>query len=126
MALKGFFNGNFNPESRQFERAPTGEPFSDTGFKELVAWYYGSATEQGSAGNADSGMSVSGYPQQGDVGVGNPGGGGRFNPYRAGSSTAKKAALFNTFLRSEGREGRRSLLGRLVHQLQRNRLNATM
>lgn len=38
-------------------------------------------------------------------------------PYRAGSSTQKRAALFNTFLRSEGREGRRSLLGEMVAQL---------
>jgi hypothetical protein len=38
-------------------------------------------------------------------------------PYRAGSATQKRAALFNTFLRESGREGRRQLLGTLVDQL---------
>jgi hypothetical protein len=39
-------------------------------------------------------------------------------PYRAGSATLKRAALFNTFLRQSGQEGRRQLLDSLVNQLQ--------
>lgn len=38
--------------------------------------------------------------------------------YRAGSATLKRAALFNTFLRESGSDGRRHLLGALVNQLQ--------
>jgi hypothetical protein len=44
------------------------------------------------------------------------------NPYRAGSATQKRAALFNTFLRTEGRERGRRLLDSLVDQLPGQRL----
>jgi len=44
------------------------------------------------------------------------------NPYRAGSGTIKRAALFNTFLRREGGEGRQQILGKLVTELSRNGL----
>jgi predicted RNA methylase len=40
------------------------------------------------------------------------------NPYRAGVATQKRTALFNTFLRKEGGEGRKRVLDQLVHQLQ--------
>lgn len=47
-------------------------------------------------------------------------------PYRAGSATIKRAALFNTFLRREGREGGRQLLGSLVDQLQGRGLSQSL
>jgi hypothetical protein len=48
------------------------------------------------------------------------------NPYRAGSATQKRAALFNTFLRESGREGRKQVLGALVDQLSRGGLSPAL
>lgn len=115
----------FNPNTHQFERASTGRLFSDKDFESLVARYYGSAIEQGQSGNADSAVRVPAYPNRGASGMEGAGGRGRANPYRAGSATLKRAALFNTFLRKEGREGGRQVLGELVDQLSRNGLAGT-
>lgn len=50
---------------------------------------------------------------------------GSKNPYSAGSATQKRAALFNTFLREEGRAAGRQTLDRLVDQLSRYPLGIT-
>jgi hypothetical protein len=47
-------------------------------------------------------------------------------PYRAGSATQKRATLFNTFLRKEGGETRRQVLGELVDQLSRGGLSPAL
>lgn len=116
----------FNPDAFQFERASTGEQFGDDDFRALLSKYYGTADGDGQSGNAAGSVRVSGHTDQGSEASPQPGGRGRLNPYRAGSATAKRAALFNTFLRSEGGEARKQVLGALIDQLSRGELSPAL
>jgi hypothetical protein len=116
----------FNPDAFQFERASTGEQFGDDDFRALLSKYYGTADSDGQSGNAAGSVRVPGHTDQGSEASPQPGGRGRLNPYRAGSATAKRAALFNTFLRSEGGEARKQVLGALIDQLSRGELSPAL
>lgn len=96
----------FNPDTQQFETV-SGELFDNDAFERVLSRYY-----EGTA--KDSGSSTADGSTQ-DAAINTPKKG---NPYRAGIRTAKRAALFNTFLREQSAERRTALLGAYVRELQ--------
>lgn len=96
----------FNPDTQQFETV-SGELFDNDAFERVLSRYY-----EGTAN--DSGSSTADGSAQ-DAAINTPKKG---NPYRAGIRTAKRAALFNTFLREQSAERRTALLGAYVRELQ--------
>lgn len=96
----------FNPDTQQFETV-SGELFDNDAFERVLSRYY-----EGTAKDSRS-STTDGSTQ--DAAINTPKKG---NPYRAGIRTAKRAALFNTFLREQSAERRTALLGAYVRELQ--------
>ncbi|HYN54418.1 MAG TPA: LPD38 domain-containing protein [Methylotenera sp.] len=104
----------FDPTSSKFTTV-SGEPFTDQDFEAMLSDYY--ARSDGSSGRGDDDRT--------ENALGNRAG-RKSNPYRAGIRTAKRAALFNTFLREQSSERRNALLGAYVRQLQGQGLAPTL
>jgi len=96
----------FNPTTQGFTTID-GEQFTDKDFARVVSDYY-ARTDSGSGSRNDDGNTRS-------LGDNEP---KKSNPYRAGVRTAKRAALFNTFLREKSGERRSEVLGSYVRELQ--------
>jgi len=96
----------FNPTTQQFETV-SGEQFTDKDFARVVSDYYtGSDSGTGLRNNDGNTQSLGDNKPK------------KSNPYRTGVRTAKRAALFNTFLREQSSERRSEVLGSYVRQLQ--------
>lgn len=96
----------FNPTTQGFTTID-GEQFTDDDFERVLSDYY--ARTDGDSGS----RIVDGSSQDATVNTTETS-----NPYRAGIRTAKRTALFNTFLRKQSSEVRAELLGSYVRELQ--------
>lgn len=104
----------YSPEHGRFETTD-GREFTNRDFEILLSNYYGRAASQGGLGAASDSASDSSNVTP-----------SAYITYRAGISTAKRAAFFNTFLRSESKGLRARLLGDAISELQGRGLNKSL